>query len=54
MSSFNVRNQKVLIANSISHHTKLLSVGKSDCSRNVSKPVICESVVVNLSKRACK
>ena len=54
MSSCNVRNRNVLIVNSISHHTKPLSVGKSDCSRNVSKPVIRESVVVNLSKRARK
>ena len=41
MSSCNVRNRNVLIVNSISHHTKPLSVGKSDCSRNVSKPVMC-------------
>ena len=54
MSSCNVCNQNVLIVNIISHHTKPLSVGKSDCSRNVSKPVICESVVMNLSKCACK
>ena len=54
MSSCNVCNRNVRIVNSISHHTKLLSVGKSDCSRNVSKPVIHESVVVNLSKSACK
>ena len=49
-----VRNRNVHIVNSISRHTKPLSVGKSDCSRNVSKPVIRESVVVNLSKRARK
>ena len=51
MSSCNVRNRNVHIVNSINHHTKPLSVGKSDCSHNVSKPVIRESVVVNLSKR---
>ena len=39
---------------SISHHTKPLSVGKSDCSLNVNRPVICESVVVNSSKHAHK
>ena len=49
-----VRNRNVHIVNSISRHTKPLSVGKSDCSRNVSKPVIRESVIVNLSKRARK
>ena len=38
MISYNVRNRHVHIVNSISHHTKPLSVGKSDCSRNVSKP----------------
>ena len=54
MSPYNVRNRNVHIVNSISHHTKPLSVGKSDCSGNVSKPVIRESVVVNLSKRARK
>ena len=54
MSSCNVCNRNVRIVNSNSHHTKLLSVGKSDCSRNVSKPVIHESVVVNISKSACK
>ena len=50
MSSCNVRNRNVHIVNSISHHTKPLNVGKSDCSRHVSKPVIRESVVVNLVK----
>ena len=54
MSSCNVRNRNVHIINSISHHTKPLRVSKSHCSRNVSKPVIRESVVVNLSKRARK
>ena len=54
MSSCNVRNRNVHIVNSISHHTKPLSVGKSDCSRNVSKPVIRESVVVNISNSARK
>ena len=46
MSSCNVRNQNVHIVNSISHHTKPLSVSKSDCSHNVSKPVICKSLHV--------
>ena len=54
MSFCNVRNRNVHIVNSVSHHTKPFSVGKSDCSRNVSKPVINKSVVVNLSKRARK
>ena len=54
MSYCNVRNQNVHIVNCVSHHTKPLSVGKSDCSCNVGKPVICESVVVNLSKCAFK
>ena len=54
MSFCNVRNRNVHIVNSVSHHTKPFSVGKSDCSRNVSKPVIHKSVVVNLSKRARK
>ena len=54
MSSCNVCNRNVHTITSISHFTKPLSVGKSDCSRNVSKPVICESVVVNLSKHARK
>ena len=54
ISSCNVRNRNVYIVNSISHHTKPLSVGKSDCSRNGSKPVIRDSAVVNLSKRARK
>ena len=54
MSSCNVCNQNAHIVNSISHHTKPLNVGKSDCSHNVNKPVICESVVVKLSKCACK
>ena len=46
-----VRN--VHIVNSISRHTKPLSVAKSDCSRNVRKPVICKSLQVkplNVSK----
>ena len=42
MSSCNIRNRNVQFINSISH-TKPLSVGKSDCSHNVSKPVICKS-----------
>ena len=54
MISCNVHNRNVHIVNSISHHTKPLSVGKSDCSRDVSKPVICESVVVNISNSARK
>ena len=47
MSSCNVRNRNVHIVNSISHHTKTLSVGKSDCSRD-------ESVVVNVSNSVRK
>ena len=54
MSSCHVYNRNVYIVNSTSHHTKPLSVGKSDFSCNVRKPVILESVVVNLSKRAFK
>ena len=54
MSSCNVPNQIVLIKNSVSYHTKPLSVGKSDFFRNVSKPIIRDSVVANLSKRARK
>ena len=54
VSSCSVCNRNVHIVNSVSHHTKPLSVGKSDYSRNVSKPVIRESVVVNLSKLARK
>ena len=54
MSSCNVRNRNVHIVNSVGHHTKPLSAGKSDCSCNVSKPVICGSIVVNLSKHARK
>ena len=42
MNSCNVRNRNVQIVNSISHHTKPLSVGKFDCSCNVSKPVNCK------------
>ena len=53
-SSCNARNRNVLIVNSFSHHTKPLSVDKSDCSCNVSKPVIHEFVVVNLSKHVRK
>ena len=33
--------RKCSYRNSISRHTKPLSVGKSDCSCNVSKPVVC-------------
>ena len=54
MSSCNVRNRNVLIVNSFSHHTKPLSVDKSDCSRNVSKPLVRETVVVNFCKRGRK
>ena len=54
MSSYNISNLNVHIVNSVSHHVKPLSAGKSICSRKVSKPAICESVVVNLSKRARK
>ena len=54
MSSCNVRNRNVHIVNSISHHSKQLSVGKSDCSLDVSKPVIREYVVVNISNSARK
>ena len=54
MSSCNARNQNLHIANSIGHHTKPLSVGKSDCSCDVSKPDIRESVVVNISNSARK
>ena len=50
MSSCNVCNQNVHIVNSISHHTKPLSVGKSDCSCNVSKPVICKSLNISVSR----
>ena len=46
MSSCNIYNRNVNIVKSISHHTKPLNVGKSDCSRNVSKPVICKSLPV--------
>ena len=46
-SSCNVRNRNVHIINSISHQ---LSVCKSDCSSNVSKPVICKSLHVEPSK----
>ena len=53
-SSCIVRNRNVHIENSISHHTKPLRIGKSDCSRNVSKPITHEYVVVNLSKRVPK
>ena len=54
MSSCNVRSRNVHIVNSISHHTKPLNVGKSGCSRDVSKPVIRESVAVNISNSAHK
>ena len=54
MSSSNVRNRNVHVVNSISHHTKPLSVSKSNCSRDVSKPGIRESVVVNISNSARK
>ena len=43
MNSCNARNRSVHIVNSISHHTKPLSVGKSDCFCDVSKLVICKS-----------
>ena len=50
MSSCNVPNQNVHIVNSISHHTKPLSVGKSDCLCNVSKSVIKQIVykIINI------
>ena len=54
MSSCNVRIRHVYIVNSISHDTKPLSVSKSDCFRDVSKPVIRESVVVKISNSARK
>ena len=54
MSYCNVHNGYVHIVNSISHHTKPLRSGKSYCFRNIGKPVIHESVFVNLSKRARK
>ena len=50
MSSCNVRNRNVHIVNSISHHTKALSVGKSDSSCNVSKSVIYKSSKISVSK----
>ena len=53
MSSCDVCNQNVRIVNSISCHTKPLNVRKSDCSCNISKPVICKSLYVkplNVSK----
>ena len=53
-SSCNLRNRNVFIINSISHHIEPLTVGKSDYSRNVKKPVIRESVIVNFSKSARK
>ena len=43
MNSCNVCGRNVHTVNSTSHHTKPLSVGKSDCFCNVSKPVICKS-----------
>ena len=49
----NVHNRNVHIKNSVSHHTKPFSVAKSDCSCNVSKPVIFKSSHVkqlNVSK----
>ena len=46
----NVRNRNVNIINSVSHHTELLGISKSDCSCNVSKPVICKSS----NKSVCK
>ena len=46
MSSCNVRSRNIHMVNSVSYHTKPLSDGKSDCSRNVSKPVICKSLHV--------
>ena len=53
-SSCNVRNCNVHIVDSISHHIRPSSVNKSDCSHDVSKPVIRESVVVNISNSARK
>ena len=53
-SSCNLWNSNVFIINSISHRIKPLSVYKSDCSRNLNKPVIRKSVIVNFSKRARK
>ena len=44
LSSCYVHNRNVV--KSISHHTKPLNVGKSECSHNVSKPVICKSLLV--------
>ena len=49
MSSCKGHNRNVLIVNSTSHHTKPLDVGKSDCSRNVSKPAIRENDLVMLA-----
>ena len=54
MNCCNIRNRNVYIVISISHHTKPLSVGKPECSRDVSKPVIRESVVVRISNSARK
>ena len=50
MSSGNVNSRDVHIVNSISHYTRPLSVGKSDCSCNVSKPVICKPSHVSVCK----
>ena len=50
MSSCNVRNRNVLTVKNITHHTKPLSVGKSDHSRHVSKSVICKSLHVKQLK----
>ena len=53
MSLCNVGNRNLHTVNSISHHTKPVSVGKFDFSHNVRKPVICKSSHVktlNVSK----
>ena len=53
MSSCNVHSRNIHFVNNVSHHTKSCSVGKSDCSRNVSKLVICKSLHIkplNVSK----
>ena len=42
MNSYNLRNQNVHIVKSISYHIKSSSAGKSNCSCNGSKPVICK------------
>ena len=50
MSSCNAPNRNYHIIKSISHHAKPLSVGRSDCSYNVSKPVICKSSNISVVK----